>query len=391
MRITVAGAGIGGLSCALALQRTGHEVEVYESAPQITPVGAGIWLSPNGQEVLRRIDTDVLDEVVAAGRLMDEAVIVTSAGKTLSRIAPEMFGGRYRCPRILAISRPRLHHVLHGALRPGTVRLGRRLAGFEDSGDGVTATFSEGAGTADRARSDVLIGADGIHSTVRAGLFGEMALRYSGQTCWRSLSPFSLEDQWAGRGTEIWADEAGLRAGFSQVAEGQVYLYVTALAEPDQRQDADSAKADLLGLARAFPPVVGEIIEATPAEGLIRSDLSDLPPLKSYVSGRVAVLGDAAHATTPNLGQGANQAMESALAITHYLTGAGNPAPALRAYEKARIAKASFIVNTSWRLNRLINLRSRRARRVRDAVMSRVPEAMAARQFHRVLDVPELA
>lgn len=385
MKVAIAGAGIGGLTCALALQRDGHQVTVYESAPEITPVGAGIWLAPNGQEVLRRLDPAVLKDVQAGGRLMDQAVIVDWKGRTLSRISSEAFEGRYANPRILAITRSRLHRVLHAALQPGTVALGRRLTGYADSGSAVGLEFHDrGSATA-----DILIGADGIHSAVRTQMLGELSPRYSGQTCWRSLTGFRLPDPWAGMGTEIWGDEPGLRAGFSAVSDDEVYLYLTALSDPGITLAPAAEKSEALRKAAGFPRIVRDILERTQAERLIRSDLVDLPPLGRYVCGRVALLGDAAHATTPNLGQGANQAMESALVLARCLHGvdAVGSAAALVRYQQLRMRKATSIVTLSWRMNQLVNLRSRVARSLRDRVMGATPQWVMDRQFRRIYDV----
>jgi len=389
MRVSVIGAGIGGLTAAVALQRDGHEVTVYEAAPEIAPVGAGIWLAPNGLASLRWIDPSLAEEVIAAGRLMREFLAVNAAGRTLSRVVGDDFADRYRHPHTLAISRPRLHAVLHAALEPGTVVLGRRSTRVTEVDPVVRAHFDDGS----HADADLLIGADGIHSVVRTGLFGAMALRYSGQTCWRGLTPTRLGGHWADRGTELWADEPGLRAGFSQTADDEVYFYVTALAEPGRHDTPGRAKAELLQRVSSFPAIVRQIVDATAPERLIRSDLFDLPPLKSYVRGRIALLGDAAHATTPNLGQGANQAIEDAVVVADCLTGVDpdGAVDALHRYERRRIRKATFVVNTSWRMNQLVNMRWRWARRARDVVMASVPGAVTDRQFRRIYDVDVLS
>lgn len=387
MKVAIAGGGIGGLTCALALQRGGHEVTVYEAAPEITPVGAGIWLAPNGQEVLRRLDPAVLKDVQAGGRLMDQAVIVDWTGRTLSRISSDAFQDRYATPRTLAIKRSRLHRILNTALEPGTVVLDRRLTAYTDSGSAVALEFHDGGS----ATADVLVGADGIHSAVRTAMLGELSLRYSGQTCWRSLTGFRLPDAWAGRGTEVWGDEPGLRAGFSQVTDDEVYLYLTALSGPGISLAPEQEKAELLRKAAGFPRIVHDIIERTPAERLIRSDLVDLPPLGRYVHGRVALLGDAAHPTTPNLGQGANQAMESALVVSRCLRAvdAVGAAAALVRYQQLRMRKAASIVTLSWRMNQLVNLRSRVARSLRDRAMSATPEWVTNRRIRRIYDVDQ--
>ena len=372
MKVLVVGAGIGGLTTALALQRQGNEVEVYEAAPSIEPVGAGIWLAPNGQEVLRRIDDRLLHAARSAGQVMDQALISDVHGRVLSRIdAP-----------ILAVRRSDLHRVLHDAVAPGTVSTGQRVVRHE-AGDGVRIHFDTGA----HAAGDLLIAADGINSPTRSQLFGASRLRYSGQTCWRGLAAMRLPAEWAGKGLEIWADEPGLRVGFSQVAPEQTYYYITALA-PAGSSDAD--QSELRRHLDRLPAVAQELVDATPAGRILRSDLNDLKPLRRWISGPVALLGDAAHPALPNLGQGANQAMESALALAYRLRGATprNAEAALKAYQESRIAKATYIVNSSWRIGRLINWRHHRARRVRDALLSRIPDSAARRQLNRVFDVP---
>lgn len=386
MKILIAGAGIGGLTAALALERQGHQVEVYEAAPSIQPVGAGIWLAPNGQEVLRRIDDRVLHAVQSTGLLLHEAVITDTRDRVLSRVNARAFQNRYATPAVLAVRRSELHRVLHDSVMPGTVRFGHRILRHEAiaGGDaGVRIHFDDGKLTT----GDLLIAADGIHSPVRTQLFGAARLRYSGQTCWRGLATMRQPAEWAGKGVEIWADEAGLRAGFSQVSPEQVYYYVTALASAGQ---SGTREADLHRHLDRLPAVVREFVDATPPGQIIRSDLNDLKPLRHWTRGPVALLGDAAHAALPNLGQGANQAMESAIALAHCLRGSTphNAREALLRYQNSRIEKATYVVNTSWRIGQLINWRHSWARRARNGIMSRIPESSSRRQFDRIFDVP---
>jgi len=378
MDIMIIGAGIGGLTAAIALQRQGHRVRVCEAAPELKPVGAGLWVAPNGQEVLRRIDPELLRQVVSAGFEADGALIMTASGQILSRVDAQSFTDRYAQASTLAVRRSDLHRLLHAALTPDTVVCKRRLERYESDGDKVRVWFADGSSE----NCDLLVGADGIHSRVRTQLFGALPLRYSGQTCWRGLSPRVLSGDWARRAAEIWADEPGLRAGFSQVDQDTVYFYITALAPAGQHTQAE--KAGLMERLSPFPAIVSELVEATPAENLIRADIFDLLPLKSYHRGRVVLLGDAAHATTPNLGQGANQAMESALALANCLDAFPQLSAALAAYEQRRIPKASSVVNTSWQINQMVNLRNPLARRARNFVIRHLPKQLSLKQFDKL-------
>lgn len=385
MQIAIIGAGIGGLTAAIGLQKQGHQVRIYESAAQLQPVGAGLWMAPNGQQVLDRLDPDLLKAVVAAGFITQEALIMTHSGDILSRVEAQAFKARYSHAETLAIQRSELHRLLSQALQPESLKLDHRLLNFYESEKQISLTFANGA----QAQAELVIGADGIHSLVRQKLFGELPLRYSGQTCWRGLSPLSLSGDWQNKAAEIWGDEAGLRIGFSHVSGQKVYFYITLLAEAGRSSSAIQDKRFLLDKLRVFPAIAQDLLEATPAEKLIHSDLWDLPPIRHYAKGRLVLLGDAAHATTPNLGQGANQAMESALALANVLPRELEATPealgqALRQYEQRRIPKASQVIKSSWQINQLVNLRNPLLRKARNFAISHLPAALAQRQFERL-------
>ena len=378
MDIAVIDAGIGGLATAIALQQQGHKVHVFETAAQWRPVGAGLWLAPNGQEVLQRLKPELLAQALAQGFVTREALIMTHTGQVLTRLEAEPLQRRYGHVPTLAIHRAALHQILHAALTPGTVHCGHRFRAFEARAERVQIHFEK----AETVSADLLIGADGLHSPVRRQLFGDLPLRYSGQTCWRGLSPAPLSETWRHRSAEIWGPAAGLRVGFSPLADQRTYFYITALANAGER--AEISKAMLLRLLTDFPAEVQEMVAQTPVEQIMRHDLYDLPPLTSYHRGRVVLLGDAAHATTPNLGQGANQALESAWVLADCLQQIADLEPALVRYEQVRIPKATQVVQRSWQINQMVNVSQPWLRHCRNFVVKHLPASLQLQQFDRL-------
>lgn len=378
MKVLIVGAGIGGLGVALALEKQGIQAEIFEAAPELRAVGAGLWIAPNGLEMLNRIQPALKQAVIQAAWELEASSVEDLHGHQLSGFRARDLRRHYGVGP-LAIRRSALHAILRGALEQTPVHTGKRLRGYDILGNAVQVQFEDGSS----AVGDLLIGADGLHSRVRRQLFGEIPLRYSGQSCWRGLAPLQLPGPWYHNAQELWGDRPGLRAGFSQVNAHEVYFYLTQSVPAGQKDQPERLKSDLLTAFQDFPERVLEIIAATPTERILRNDLCDFVPLKSYGQGPVWLLGDAAHATTPNLGQGANQALESAWVVAESLRQAPHSlAAALELYQSRRLARARFITETSWRLGQLSNLK--RGLRLRNWLMAHLPASLVARQLDLV-------
>ncbi|PIQ27086.1 FAD-dependent oxidoreductase [bacterium (Candidatus Blackallbacteria) CG17_big_fil_post_rev_8_21_14_2_50_48_46] len=382
MKVLIAGAGIGGLGMALALEKFGIEAEIFEAAPVLKAVGAGLWVAPNGLEILNRISPELKRKVQEAGQELAFSSVEDLQGHQLSGFNAAHLRSRYGAGP-LAIKRADLHQILIQALRKTTLQTGKRLQSFITDEDQIVLEFEDGSQT----RGDLLIGADGLRSRVRQSLFGDIPLRYSGQTCWRGLAPLQLPAPWQGKGMELWGDKPGLRAGFSPVSAQEVYFYLTQALPAGGKDSPETLKSELLKAFAAFPPLISELIQATPHEAFLRNDLSDFVPLNHYGKDRVFLLGDAAHATTPNLGQGANQALESAWVLAESL--AQNPEDlhkVLQRYESLRIPRARRIVETSWKIGQLSNLK--RGLRLRNWFMSHLPASLTEKQLQAVFQIP---
>jgi 2-polyprenyl-6-methoxyphenol hydroxylase-like FAD-dependent oxidoreductase len=370
-RALIIGGGIGGLTAAVALRRKGWDAHVYEAAPALRPVGKGIWVPTNAMQVLDRLG--LAAAVAAAGWALERIQVGTTAGTILMDFDLSRAVAKYGHSTV-SIHRAMLVDVLAGALPPDALHLGRQCVGLEQNADGVTARFASG----EQARGDVLIGADGIHSAVREKLFPGVKLRYSGQTCYRGIADMELPAGLARTCREVWGGKA--RFGFSAVGLRQVYWFAPVTA-PAGSADAVGSLSDLYA---HFPEPIPEIVRRTPAAEIIRTDLFDFPTLDRWWQGRVALLGDAAHAMTPNLGQGGAQAIEDAYVLAEQLAAQKDVAAAFQEYERLRLPKVRWVAQTAWRIGRLAHVANPWLRRLRDLALRATPAGMNERQFDRL-------
>lgn len=379
MKGVIIGAGIGGLTTAIALQRQGIEIEIYEAAPALKPVGAGIVMASNAMQVFRRLGID--RKIMEAGMEIHHAMGVDHAFKVISgvdvrgKLAPRYGIGSF------ALHRGRLQQALLSELGSGKVHLNKELDTVIQHADRPELRFKDGSS----ATADFVIGADGIKSAVRRSLMGEVPFRYSGQTCWRGMTSFMLPGEMKNNSYEMWGNQKGLRFGFVPTSENEVYYFTTFFAPPNGKDQPDTVKKNLGVLYSCFGELACAIINATPEENIIRSDIYDFAPINRWWSGQVALLGDAAHATTPNLGQGGCQAVEDAYVIAACLKGSKSPEEAFKRYQGTRIEKATHVVNLSWRFGQMTNLGSPVMRSLRNGMMRMLPEKMTLRALDKIL------
>ncbi len=254
------------------------------------------------------------------------------------------------------------------------MRTGARCIGFEQS----TAILEDG----ERVEADVLVGADGIASAIRQALHGKAAPVYAGYTCWRGIcrDDGSLPD-----GSAILAVGHGMQCGIWHCGEGQIYWFVTKNAP----EGTAGGKAEVLALCRNWAPPIPGVVESTPSDSIIQNDILDRPPLRKWGLGRATLLGDAAHAATPNLGQGACQALEDAVVLAHCLRAEQPVDAALRAYERLRIPRTAAIVNNSRRTGRILQLDQPALEWLRNSVSaSPLGRRMERRLFRQLLFYP---
>jgi 2-polyprenyl-6-methoxyphenol hydroxylase-like FAD-dependent oxidoreductase len=366
LKAIIIGGGIGGLTAALALRSVGAEATIYERAGELRELGAGLTLWDNAVRALAQIGIgDLLGPIGAPDR---PASFRSPSGNLLSTMSGPI-------GLAVVLHRAELHAALRGRLGPGQLQLGRALSSFAQDDAGITARFADGGS----ARADILIGADGIGSRVRAQLHGERPARYAGYTAWRAVVPFEHARVLPG---ETWG--GGMRFGQVPLRNGQVYWFATKSLPAGQRSPGGE-RAALLADFTSWHAPIAELIAAAGEEQILRHDIYDRPPLASWGAGRATLLGDAAHPMTPNLGQGACQAIEDAAVLARCLSEAADPQAALRRYEALRIPRTSAIVRRSRLIGAVGQWRSPLAVSLRAMLLRAVPAEAQARQIQQIV------
>lgn len=375
-RVLIAGAGIGGLTAAIALRRAGIEVSVFERADELVEVGAGLTLWANAITSLRKIGCgDLLD---AVGKPERGSRILTWRGETLAAPPADAMMKRFGA-LMMGVHRAELQAALLAKVGPGIVRTGATCTGFRQDDRHVWLTLANG----EEVAGDLLIGADGLRSVLRARMFGAAPPRYAGYTAWRGVAQSALRQWDEALVTESWG--AGRRFGVVPLANGRVYWFAT-LNAPEGGQDAPGAsKRRLLEMFASWHDPIPAIIAAADEASILRNDIYDRPPLPTWSQGRVTLLGDAAHPMTPNMGQGACQAIEDAVALADHLAASASLASALSGYEAQRLKRANDVVRQSLRLGQVAQWENRWAVAMRDTLLKLLPGSATGRQIEAVL------
>ncbi len=373
MRVIIIGGGIGGLTAAIALHNRGVDAQVYERSVALGDVGAGIALWPNAVKALRKLGLGGLLQSISATnadsalRRWDGTFISRTSARELER---RLGGG------LIILHRAELLDILTKSAGAGNIHLGHELSAIDTNDPGVSAGFTNGVA----AQGDVLIGADGLHSIVRGWLGHADRIRYSGYTAWRCVVPF---DQSLLIPAETWGP--GRRFGAYPIQGNRVYWFAT-LNAPEGDGDSDCApQAYLLSLFAGWHEPIEALIQAASDSTILHNDIYDCDPLAEWGRGRVTLLGDAAHPMTPNLGQGACQAIEDALELAACLAGETNAEMGLEKYEKRRIARTSEIVLASRRLGRIAQIEDPVLCRLRDAVLQMTPSVVTYQGLRRIV------
>lgn len=375
----IIGAGIGGLSTAIALQRRGMPVQVFEAASALCPVGAGILVPANAMNILARYG--LAGQVRGEGVPIESFIVLDRHGRLISKLSAS-YTQNGVSQQAVAIHRGQLQQVLLGALLPDTLSTGKPCVDVSTHTDHAEAMFGDGT----KARAEFVVGADGIRSAVRKLLFPDSALRYSGQTCWRGVATLTLPVQWANQFTEVWS-VCG-QFGFVPISASQVYWFATRRLPANGRDDIGHLKQQLTDMFGSTLEPIAHLIAQTDGNNIIRNDLFDLAPLKSWTRGRIVLVGDAAHAIMPNLGQGGAQAIEDSWVLSEMLATSKSFEEAFTRFQIMRQARARKIAGMSRDLAKISSLCNTTLCDIRDTLFRRTPAFITARQFRGIYGMP---
>jgi len=369
--VGIIGGGIGGVTAAGALHKFGIQAAVYERAPELKEAGAGMMLWPNATRVLKSLG--VLDAIVARSGPNTNFLVRSSRGKVLMNIALGEFDAPALCAR-----RSDLLSALLSAVPPEHIRLGREHVRLEQSKSKVRIHFADG----DVAEHDAVIGADGLRSRVRAQLFGVSDPVYRGYAVWRGVAAYGGDAICPGDNSETWGH--GSRFGILDIGNNRYTWYATAnIRQRDQSpaNDIRELKAHLAHRFATWHEPIPHLIEA--AEFILENPACDLPPLPKWTSGRVTLLGDAAHPCTPNLGQGGGMAIEDAMVLAKCFANNRSTSVALNRYESLRRTRTSHIQQRSRLMGNIGQWENRAIVAGRRAVTRMLPAALLEHNLRR--------
>ena len=375
MKISILGAGIAGLSTATVLEKLGFEYSIYESTKSMEPVGAGLGLGANAIKALKHLG--IADEVIAKGEELESFDILDQKGRLITKTDTQRLNQQFGLNNF-TIHRARLHEVLLKHIDAQKLHLNKRCISMKSHGNGLELYFDDES----THTADFLIVADGIHSNIRRQLIPNSEPRFAGYTCWRGVLNYPTEGL---ASSETWGKEG--RFGIVPLDNDLLYWFACVNAKQnDQMLKAYGAK-EISERFESFHHPIPSIIAATQNHEIIWGDIFDLKPLPKYAFDKALLIGDAAHATTPNMGQGACQALEDAAWLKTLLSNAQDLEEVFRRFEQIRLKRTHWITQQSRSIGKLAQLSNPFLVGLRNGLFRLIPERVNEKQLKRLYNV----
>ncbi|GAB3213879.1 FAD-dependent oxidoreductase [Marinactinospora thermotolerans] len=376
----VAGAGIGGLSTAIALRRVGVDVRVYERAPEIRAAGSGLSVMSNAIAALDSLGIDLGLE--KRGRAMEKYLVKDRKGRLIREFPFPEIVERLGVPCV-CISRADLLAALQEEAEGIPIVVDSPLERFEVEGGRVRAHFRGGG----EAEADLLVGADGFNSAVRRQIVGPGEPAHdSGYIVWLGITDYEHPRFPPGSVVHFWGD--GMRFGLVDIGHGRLYWWGTKNMPEERSTTWDGSKADILRAYSGWPDEVREAIRVTPPSDILSVTSRDRPFLEGWGQGPVTLLGDAAHPMLTSLGQGSAMAIEDAVVLAWHLERQPDVARALRSYEKARAERTRSIVEATRSISDFEQSEGPLRRRIRDGYFRLMSHAALVGKLEPALTFP---
>lgn len=375
-QISILGAGIAGVTTAIALQQAGYSTRLLEAAAAIKPVGAGLGLGANAMLAFKKLG--MMEEVVQAGRVLPSFSIFDRKGKLITRTDSKRLNAKYGISNF-TIHRAALHQLLLSKIDPQSILLNKKAIDVIQHENSVSILFENGS----RLDTEFLVVADGINSLARKKLLPAVMPRYAGYTCWRAvINNATLQ---LAESSETWGT-AG-RFGIVPLADNKIYWFACVNAEHNDERFKNFGVSDIVNHFKDFHQPIPALLEETRNEDLIWGDIIDIKPISRFAFGNILLIGDAAHATTPNLGQGACQAIEDAVILGSELGKTPDIKLAFKNFEQRRLKRTAFITNSSWTIGKVAQLENNLLAGLRNLAFRLTPDRVNERQLSKVYDV----
>lgn len=375
MKIDIIGAGIGGLTTAIALKEKGFDVQIFEQAKDIKPVGAGIIIANNAMQVFEKLG--LKKGIEENGNSISCVKVSKSNLDLISKVDLKYFENKYHVKNI-AISRGVLQKILVDKLNSNNdIKLNHELESIVKRANGHQLNFKNGI----PHQSNVLLAADGLNSIVRKTLFQNTNLRNAKQLCWRGVTTYRLPLELRNELNEAWGK--GDRFGFVQISKDKVYWFAVKSFKHNMNELSVN---EIENYYKEYHPLIKEIISYTSKEKIHTDEIKDLKPINTWYNENVCLIGDAAHAITPNMGQGACQAIEDAYVLAECLS-KHNPNRAFEEFQRLRISKTHQIAKTSWSIGKLAHFKNPLAIRLRNQILKLTPESVNKKQLEEIFQL----